>query len=145
MLDPLSALSLASSIFQIIDFGCKLVSQTQEIYSSANGATRHSVTVAEITNDVLKLYVDLNDRTHAFSGSSADDIALGDLAEGCTQAAKDLLDLLKTLNAPPGATQWKSLRVAIRTALKQSKVRDLEARLLKIQRQVDRRINKMVA
>lgn len=45
MLDPLTALGVASSIIQLVDFGRKLVSQTQETYHTANGATIENLTV----------------------------------------------------------------------------------------------------
>ncbi|KAL6714318.1 hypothetical protein ACLMJK_007741 [Lecanora helva] len=145
MLDPLTALSLASAIVQITDFGCKLVSQSQEIYKSANGALKDNVTIEEIVKDISDLYDGLRRNDSAFQRSSADDLALGNLADKCTEVAGELLDLLTSLKAPPGASHWKTFRIAIRNALKQSKVRDMEARLIKIQRQIDRHLHKMVA
>lgn len=60
MLDPLTALSIASSVIQIIDFGCRLVSETQQIYHSASGATKYNVTLREITEDIIILETNLS-------------------------------------------------------------------------------------
>ena len=144
MLDPLSALSLASTVIQIADFGCKLVSQTQEIYSSVSGITKDNATIGQITRDVQCMYTDLKRKDDAFYRSSADDVALGRIADECTQAARELLEVLRTLKAPPGATQLKSLQVAIRSALKKSSIKNMEDRLLKIQKQINFRLQKMV-
>lgn len=36
-MDPLSALSLAGTIVQFVDFSCKLISQTRKAYKSTTG------------------------------------------------------------------------------------------------------------
>jgi hypothetical protein len=54
MLDPLSALSIASSMAQFIEFGVDLVSYTNEIWNK--GST--------IDSDHLKVALDLEDSIH---------------------------------------------------------------------------------
>lgn len=144
MLDPLIALSVASSVIQIVDFGCKLLSQTQEIYHSATGATKDNVTSGEITKDINVLYKDLTSRDQNFQRLGPDDIALGKLVDSCAQEAKELMHLLRELEVPPDATQWKSFKNAIKSARKKGKVKDIETRLLKIQKQIDSRLNVMM-
>jgi len=54
-MDPFSAIGLAGNIVQFVDFGCKLFSQTREIYSSATGASRQiddADTIARVLHDL---------------------------------------------------------------------------------------------
>lgn len=144
MLDPLTALSIASSVLQIVDFGCKLVSETREIYHSASGATKDHVTAYEITEDLTVLYSALAGQDKDFKRLSRDDIALGKLVDSCTEAAHDLLSLLDGLKVQPDASEWKSFKKAIQGARKAGRVNDIETRLLKIQRQINHRLQVMM-
>ena len=144
MLDPLTALSIASSVIQIVDFGCKLVSETQEIYSSASGATKDNVTSREITKDIKLLYQDLVRKNQAFQRLGPDDIALGKLVDSCAGEAEALMKLLEELKVSPDAKQWKSFKSAIKSARKKGKVNEIETRLFKIQRQINSRLNLMM-
>ena len=144
MLDPLTALSIAGSMIQIVDFGCKLVSETQEIYHSASGATKDRVTDHEITEDITVLYSALAGQNRDFQRLSQDDIALGKLVDSCTVAALDLMNLLENLSVQPDATRWKSFKKAIESARKDGKVKGIEKRLVKIQRQINHRLQVMM-
>lgn len=124
MLDPLTALSIASSVIRIIDFGCKLVSETQQIYHSASGATKDNVTLREITEDIIILDTNLSRQNQNNQRLSPDDIVLGNIADSCAREAKILLGLLVELAVHPDATQWKSFKKAIKSARKKEKVGD---------------------
>ena len=138
MLDPLIALGIASSVIQIIDFGCKLVSETQQIYHVAKGATKDNVTFREITEDIIILDTNLSRQNQNNQRLSPDDIVLGNLADSCA------LGLLVELAVQPDATQWKSFKKAIKSARKKEKVGDIEKRLLKIQGQINYRLQVMM-
>ena len=144
MLDPLTALGVVSSVIQIVDFGCKLVSETQEIYQSASGATRKHVTSLEITEDINILYKDLLGQNQSFPKLSPDDIALEKLVDSCSREAEELIKLLGKLKVPSDATQWESFKKAIKSKRKQGEVKDIETRLLKIQKQINSRLQMMM-
>ena len=144
MLDPLTALSIASCVLQIVDFGCKLVSETQEIYHSASGATKDNVTGAEIAKDINFLYKDLTKKDQNFQRLDPDEKALGKLVDSCTQEVIELMNLLEDLEVPKDATKWKSFKSAIKNARKRGKVIHLESRLLRIQKQIDSRLLVMI-
>lgn len=144
MLTGLEALGVASAVIQIVDSGCKLISETQEIYHSASGATKDNVTSGEITKDITILYNDLTRKSRTFQRSNRDDIALGSLVDTYEQEAKALLHLLRGLEVSPEATQWKSFKIALRSARKKGKVKDIETRLLKMQKQIDSRLLRMM-
>ena len=136
MLDPLTALSLASAIVQFVDFGCKLLSQSQELYHSADGALKANITTEEITLDVIALSHSLRKKE-----VSAHDVALGKLVDSCEREAEELLRILADLRLPQdGATKWDIFRKAIRSVRKKGKIEEIEGRLGKIQRQVNSRL-----
>lgn len=127
----MTAFGIASSVIQIIDFGCKLVSETQQIYHSASGATKDDVTLREISEDIIILDTNLSGQNQNNQRLSPDDIVLGILADSCAREAKILLGLLVELAVQPDATQWKSFKKAIKSARKKEKAGDIEKRLLK--------------
>ena len=55
IMDGLSALSVASSVAQLVDFGCSVVSKTREIYKSEHGASVGNVEAAIATKRLLEL------------------------------------------------------------------------------------------
>ncbi|KAL9606948.1 MAG: hypothetical protein Q9167_008086, partial [Letrouitia subvulpina] len=143
MLDPLTALSLASAIVQFVDFGIKIISETQEIYQSASGATQENVTIGQITQDVkdLSQNVTMNQNVHQ---AQTYDPLLIKLAESCEGEAVALLSILNELKVPLGASHWTSFKKAIKSARQKGTVQGLEARLDKLQKQVNSRILSMM-
>ena len=144
MLERLTALSVVSAILQIVDFGCKIVSQTQEIYHSASGATKDNVTRTEIADDIKLLYKDLTRKDDTLQRSSKEDISLGRLVDACNQEARNLLQFWEELEVPENSTQWASFRKAIKVARKRGKVEGMETRLHKLQRQINSRLLLMI-
>ena len=69
MLDPLSALSLTSSIVNLVDFSCKVVSESREIYQSGSIITNDEL--EQIANDLsglLQMVKSSQNPTNADSG-----------------------------------------------------------------------------
>lgn len=54
-MDPFSALTIATSVVQFIDFGCSLVSETRQIYKSLHGATVSQVETTFAARRTLEL------------------------------------------------------------------------------------------
>jgi hypothetical protein len=54
-MDGLSALSVAASVAQFIEFGCSLVSKSKEIHKSAHGLTTVYVEAENATHRLLEL------------------------------------------------------------------------------------------
>ncbi|KAL8842262.1 MAG: hypothetical protein Q9170_000588 [Blastenia crenularia] len=139
MLDPLTAISLASAIVQFVDFSIKIVSQIQEIYQSASGATRENVTISEITEDIKVLNHNIWSNTNPLQ-LQASEMALQRLAESCETEADALLLVLAELKVPPDASHWLSFKKAIKGARQKGKVQELETRLGKLQKQANSRL-----
>jgi hypothetical protein len=54
-MDPLSALGLAGSVVQFVNFGCKLVPQTRTIYFASSSVGEEELDVLELEIDTYVL------------------------------------------------------------------------------------------
>lgn len=145
MLDPLTALSLAAAVIQFVDFGSKLIATSHEIYISVNGATKENATIGEVTADIKGFCRRLVEQGDTIHGFSSDEVELTRLARSCEELAHDLLCLLANLKVAPGASKWQAFKKAILAARKGGNVQDLEKRLSKIQKQIQARLQHMMA
>lgn len=100
MLDPLTAISLASSVVQFTDFGIKLVTGSINIYYSADGVDAERsglelriVHVRKLADKVIFPLEHNNDDGPA----SEDEKELKELAKSCKVVASDLLSVLDGL------------------------------------------------
>jgi hypothetical protein len=55
MLDPLTALSVASSILQLVDFGGRLLGLTLEAVRSTHGTVEENVDISVLAGDLEEL------------------------------------------------------------------------------------------
>jgi hypothetical protein len=143
MLDPLSAIGLASAIVQFIDFGFKLVSEGIDLYE--NGALTENEELELITSDLESLANNLGTSSSQLQTNSPDEKALQELAFRCNDLATELLTILDTLKPQrQGSTKLRhgleSVRVAVRNARKKGKIQTIESRLEKLQKQLNSRM-----
>ena len=137
MLDPLTAISLASAVVQFTDFGIKLVTGTIELYHSADGLSgersnleKRITLVRKYAETIILSSKDNSDDDPA----SENDKELGDLAAICKGIASELLSVLDDLkvkkNASPGR-KWESFRKAVvaLTPHNKNKIEVLDKRL----------------
>jgi hypothetical protein len=54
-MDGLSALSVAASVAQFLEFGCSLVSKSKEIYPSVDGALPRNISTEDATRRLIEL------------------------------------------------------------------------------------------
>ncbi|KAK3933619.1 hypothetical protein QBC46DRAFT_401617 [Diplogelasinospora grovesii] len=54
-MDPLTALSVAASVIQFIQFASSLISNTNEIYDSANGASANTLHLEDVYSKLKSL------------------------------------------------------------------------------------------
>jgi hypothetical protein len=69
-MDPLSALSLAGTVVQFVDFGCKLLAEGRQIYQSSSGRLNTNEEIELITNDLQTLVKKLRDSFAAQTSST---------------------------------------------------------------------------
>jgi hypothetical protein len=131
MLDPMSALSLASSVVQFVDFGIKLVSEGVELYEK--GTLANNDEIEQITRDLTQLteeltatpQVALDHARIVTKPPSRDELALQELACSCKLLGDQLLNILDGLKPQKSHNGLESFRKALRSARKKERSRIL--------------------
>jgi hypothetical protein len=134
MMDPFSALSLAASVVQFLEFGAKLISESSEIYKSSRGL---SIEHAELEDVCLNLGSLSSDLAEASAESTFNTIQRSQKEEGlrrmavaCSKIADELLAALRKMNLHERHhRKLNSFRQALKNAWGKGKVKSLEARL----------------
>ncbi|SPN99263.1 uncharacterized protein DNG_02300 [Cephalotrichum gorgonifer] len=108
-MEPLAALSVATSIAQFVDFGSKLLSKYRKLYRSSNGVLSEAVDVEVITTDLMTLVQGLKRKlpesrplTQAALANGdqyEDDEALDRLCIRCVEIGNELLKRLESIVA----------------------------------------------
>lgn len=147
MLDPLTALSVASSVVQFVDFGVKLVSDGAELYEKGQLGDNDELEL--ITRDLTRLTGDVvtstqPGQTHGGETPSKDEYALRELATTCKDIGEQLLDLLESLKVQKSGKILEdglaSFRKALRSAKKKGQIQNIEKRLKKMRDQLNMNI-----
>ena len=136
MLDPLNAISLASSIVQFVQLGTRLVSEGLELYQSNDGALAKNSELEAIVKDINQRSEILMDMPKP----SEDEVAMQKLAESSKKIADELLEQLSTLRIPASHKRLQSSRKALAAAWKKDRITDLERRLYRLQNQINQRL-----
>jgi hypothetical protein len=147
-MDPISALSLASNVIAFVDFGCKVVSQTRQIYKSVNGTLSDKVFIEALTDDLVALATNLeqsspNTDSEKYDGYlSEDSVALGDLCRRCKLIAADLLSKLERVKVKDGSANrnWQSFKTALRATLGREEMDRLASQLSEIRSEIEFRV-----
>lgn len=115
-MDGLSALGLAASVAQFIEFGCTLVSKSKEIYESGHGASKQHVESAAAAERLVELSegikATLEVERAAGIQPSAQQQSLEAICDGCISVAWELLARLDKLRVQDcqKRRRWKSFR-----------------------------------
>ncbi|KAM0718815.1 hypothetical protein Q7P37_005887 [Cladosporium fusiforme] len=148
MLDPLSAISLASAIIQFVDFGSKILVTGYETYHNVSGATQEHVDLEELTQSLYKFQDNLATPTRSNSSATqdSDQTLLEELARRCSHLAGDLLILLEDLKVKEQGflRTWDSFRQACRSVWKKKRIQGLEKLLESIGWQINSRLLYMI-
>ncbi|KAI1456788.1 hypothetical protein F4805DRAFT_430862 [Annulohypoxylon moriforme] len=116
-MDPATAVGLACSILNLIDFAYNIVSGAYRI--SKHGSTTEYDSVESVVEDLYALTLGLQD--HELKGIFPHEIALKELASKCEALSEDLLTLLQTLKATKGS-QWDAVMVSLRLMRKRGEI-----------------------
>jgi hypothetical protein len=134
-MDPLTALSVAGTIIQFVDFGNKLLKNSVQLYKSSRGSLKANEELELITGDLKCVISKLRE---AFSSSPAGPVIgqnsfQGNFVEICDEAAKiaaELLERLNGLKVKDGKYRtWESLKAAVKAAWSKEEIQGLERRL----------------
>ncbi|KAI9650418.1 hypothetical protein NHQ30_000432 [Ciborinia camelliae] len=131
MLDPFSALSLASSIVQFVDFGSKVISSAAELHHSSEGALANNLELSTIVSDLNSISNNLAARhsQQEIQTYSKDEQALIGLASQCKELSDKLLHDLDDLRIKGSHKIWASARQAIRSLWKEAYIAKTSKRL----------------
>ncbi|KAI4604585.1 hypothetical protein J4E80_011027 [Alternaria sp. BMP 0032] len=128
-MDPISALSIATSVVTFIDFTVKVVLLGHEIYQEGT-----TVGISEIEHRAQELKSWVNGLRAPISGrkdSLKDEYeALDLIIEGCCEVGTEIIKYLEDLIPKANKRSvWKSVNIALRTILKKEQIEGLVSRL----------------
>jgi len=143
-MDPLSSLSIASSLVQLIDFAARLVSGTYRIHTTASGERGSNSDVKFITDNLQELNNDICDSLSTSMalapGASLRHSEIIVLCSQCDEVAKQLISVLVKLDAKKGQGVWRSARQALLTLLSHDQLGRLQRRLDTFRQQISMHI-----
>ena len=121
-MDPLSALSLASNIVQLVDVGTRVVSATFELYSP-DGITMNGE-LERVTSDLVKICSALERPQDQINGpqSSDSELQLIPLSKSCKALGEELLTVLNSLKVQSPHKKWQSFRQALKAVWKEKEI-----------------------
>jgi hypothetical protein len=145
MLDPLTALSLAGNIIQLVDFSSKLVNKGREIYRAVDVALPENLELEIVAKDLTTLVQRLmnhpgSDGDPSVSFTDPADSELYQICEKCKTTATELLAKLQEVKVKGKHRRWKSFRQALKSVWTKDEVDGLARRLAVFRNQLQFRI-----
>ncbi|KAK4446194.1 hypothetical protein QBC34DRAFT_412097 [Podospora aff. communis PSN243] len=147
-MEPLSALGVATSVVQFVDFSSKLISGTFEIYKSAGGELGRNSAIETLTKQLVGLSERLeaslaesssssssNSNSNTLASRSPNEQDLHQLCRECNGAASELLGALARLRGQP-QNVWSSFRHALRTLWTEDQIDSLQRRVDRFREQI---------
>ena len=137
-MDPFSALSLASNICQLLEFGGRLVSGSLELYRSRDGTSSVHGELEFIADDLIEMCGALTqpesriDQQHAIKS----ELALIPLAQSCKVLGEEFLSVLNSLKVKARYQKIDSVRQALKSEWKRKTIQDYEKRLKSYRSQI---------
>ena len=152
-LEGFAALGVASNIVQFVEFGCRLFSQSKELYRSSNGLANEAVELENITQSLRHLSDNLmvehsgwNQPLSNDNQTSSDDfdVELEDddepeltlIARSCKKIADELSEALNQLRVKDPGKKWQCFRVALKRVWKPKKIDDMSRRMERLSSQL---------
>jgi hypothetical protein len=128
-MDPLTAIGLAGNVIQFIDFSCKLFSQTREIFISGACASKETLAVFVVTEDLKNLcgklsVTDPQNPSEGVNSSTHGDIRF--IATRCGIAAQELLGALERVKTSKPNSKWNSFKLCLKTVWNSKAIDEME-------------------
>ncbi|KUJ13415.1 uncharacterized protein LY89DRAFT_651612 [Mollisia scopiformis] len=142
-MDPLSALSIAASVAQFLDFGTKIICHTKEIADNGSSVTvKH---ISGLNNDLIEINSSLKRQLLAVTTQNLpltrEAQALLDLTDQCNEIAKELATCLQKITINSHKTdKWTNIKTALRTMWKQERIDELAKKLTDYRGQLTLRV-----
>jgi len=138
-MEPFSALAVATSAVQFIDFTSKLITESYKLHASATGQLEEHVILEKVTKNLRDVSLNLStqvEKQTVLATLSQDDKELQHLCKGCHEISLQLLQALEKLKAEDGSSKWKSFRQALRTIWTREHIEGLEKQLDRFRQQL---------
>ena len=139
-MDPLSALSLASNVVQLIDVGTRVVSASLELYSpdgiSVNGE------LESVMSDLVKICSALEKPHDQIKGPnlSSSELQLIPLSKSCKTLGEELLKVLNSLKVQSPHKKWQSFRQALKAVWKEKEIHRYKERITNLRSEISLRL-----
>ncbi len=139
-MEPLAALSIASSIVQFVDFGLKILSKARDIHR--DGSIVEHKDLLTVAEDVKDHTTRLNKEVSSIPAGALSDEekALQELCQGCLVVAEEITNALDKMVLKGDRSKLKSFRTAFKAAWGKDRLSELKARLDLYNQQIDRRV-----
>jgi hypothetical protein len=151
-MDPLSALSVAGTVVQFVDFCFKLFSHSKEFYQSATGRLTADEELVLVTTDLQAVVIRI--QRAAFPNQSntprclegeeeAHQNTLGQICNDTSKVASELLaklDKLKLDSSDRKYRRWKTLSQAVNTLWSKEEIDGLRTRLSTLKEALQTRV-----
>ncbi|KUJ18696.1 uncharacterized protein LY89DRAFT_774731 [Mollisia scopiformis] len=135
ILDPLTALGLASNIVQTVQFTSDLISKSREYH--VDGSLVKQLELEAITVNLRTLSQDLVVPGSGGVRAAKTERQLRELCIGCQEVSDELLVTVQSLKVRGFHNTWTSFRQALKSVWKEEKIKTLEERLERYRRQID--------
>ncbi|KAF5707972.1 hypothetical protein FMUND_10837 [Fusarium mundagurra] len=135
MLDPVTAIGLASSIVAFVDFSAKLVTGSIEIYQANDGTLTENRSSQAVTIAMEKFAARLVIQQPSQLGEEEKELV--DLATKCHAVCIKILDLLRRIKPKDLSSKRQSLWAALKNKFHQGEREELEKRLDTYRRQLE--------
>jgi len=138
MLDPLTALSVAASIVQFVDFAAELLTKGKEIHRSGGLSDNNEIEAA--SSRLHTLSSKLGESLRLNPGPlSEQDQSLEYISQGCVKISVELDALLQNLKVPAWQRhrRWGSLRQAFKSLWSKKEVQKCEEELAKLRDELE--------
>ena len=139
-MDPLSALSLASNIVQLVDVGTRVVSASFELYSSDGISINGELEC--VMSDLVNICSALEQPHDHIKGpkSSTSELQLIPLSKSCKTLGEELLTVLNSLKVQSPHRKWQSFRQALKAVWKGKEIHRYRERITDLRSEISLRL-----
>ena len=141
-MDPVSAFSLACGVVQMIDFSCKLLSKTKELYEK--GQTNQHQEIEDQISQLCKLRSILESRISSEGGRDPPQGngsgELENIADKCDETAMELLQELENLKISEPRSTRKAVKKSFTAVKKTGAIEKLKHKFDGYQKTLDTRV-----
>jgi hypothetical protein len=146
-MDALAVTSLAGTIAQLVDFGCKVTSSSIQIYRSADGSAVSETELKKVAEDMKRLLINVDDqfkqrenKTGNKPDLSEDGVVEQSLARECVLVIKELNTALEKVMRSGKTSKWRSFRQALLSVWHKEQIDGIEKRLCRFREQLTFRL-----